>query len=247
MAHQFDDFSIRMKEYEHASRRFFPKRMPILIRLDGKAFHTFTKGMRKPFDENLAYAFWETTKYLCENIAGAQVGYTQSDEITILVTNDKKLTTESWYNNNQSKMESVSASLATAKFNEVIHKMYPTKGLAFFDSRAFVLPRDEVCNNFIWRQQDATKNSVSMFAQAHFSHHELQGKNGSDMQDMLWKEKGINWNDQDVWKKRGMAIIKKTYHRNGAERMRFEEDWNTPIFSKNRDYITQFVEKKPIE
>ena len=124
-----------MKGYENAYRTKLPKRLPVLLRIDGKAFHTFTKGMEKPFDEGLTNAMWETTKYLCENIQGAKIGYTQSDEITILLTNYEKLTTESWFDNNLQKMCSVAASMATAKFNDGIQKVYPGKEFAMFDAR----------------------------------------------------------------------------------------------------------------
>lgn len=152
-----DDLGDRMKGYENAYRIKLPQRLPVVLRIDGKAFHTFTKGMKKPFDEGLSNAMWETTKFLCKNIQGAKIGYTQSDEITILLTNYEKLTTDAWFDNNLQKMCSVAASMATAKFNEEIHKVYPEKEFAMFDARAWVLPHNEVNNCFLWRQQDATK------------------------------------------------------------------------------------------
>ena len=177
------------------------------------------------------------------------MGYTQSDEITILLTNYEKLTTESWFDNNLQKMCSVAASMATAKFNEEIHKVYPDKGFAMFDARAWVVPHQDVNNAFLWREQDASKNSVSMVAQANFPHKELQGLNGNQMQDKLFLEKGINWNDLPVWQKRGVAIIRKqkpkTVTYNGEEktvlRNVWEVDHDTPIFSQDPNYIEQYV------
>lgn len=236
-----DSFGDRMKSYENSYRLFLPKRLPVVIRIDGCHFHTYTKGLNRPFDEKLADAFWETCKYLASNIQGAKLVYHQSDEISILITNYDKLTTQSWFENNLQKMASVSASLATAKFNEVMKKHYPEKGLATFDSRVYVLPHDEVTNYFLWREQDATKNSISMLAHHHFSNKELHKLNGSQKQDKLMLEKGINWNDLEVWKKRGVCIVKKEHQVNNTTRRKWEVDFNIPIFSQDRDYINQYV------
>lgn len=250
-----DDLGDRMKDYENAYRIKLPKRLPVMLRIDGKSFHTYTKGFKRPFDEDLANAMWETTKYLCANIQGARIGYTQSDEITILLTNYEKMTTNSWFDNNLQKMCSVAASMATAKFNEIMKEKYPEKELALFDARAWLVPQNEVLPNFIWRMNDGSKNSISMVAQANFPHKTLQGLNGSQMQDKLMLEKNINWNDLPAWQKRGVAIIKKqqekiVYH-NGEEKtvMRnvWEVDFDTPIFSKERDYIEQYVYLKKEE
>lgn len=236
-----DKFGDRMKGYENAYRIQLPKRMPVIIRIDGKAFHTYTRGMKKPFDEDLTMAMWETCKYLAANIMGCKIAYHQSDEISLLLTNYDKLTTESWFDNNLQKIASISASLATAKFNDLMKVKYPEKQLALFDARAWVLPHDEVCNYFLWRQQDATKNSISMVAQANFPHKQLQGLNGSQMQDKLMLEKGINWSDLETWKKRGACITKQYFDKNGALRSKWDVDLETPIFSQDRNYIEQYV------
>lgn len=217
----------RMKDnYEARTKQFLTRRTPTVIRLDGKAFHTYTKGLAKPFDEGLIEDMQETTKFLCENIQGCKLGYTQSDEITLVLTDYDKLETSAWFDYNVQKMTSVSASLATAKFNELrtIRKAYseitqsqalsyeeykPT--LAFFDSRVFQIPeKEEVVNCLIWRQRDAEKNSVTMLAQSLYSSKELHKKNGSDMQEMSF-QKGHNWNDLHYSKKRGSFIVKNTY------------------------------------
>jgi len=235
------NFGDRMKDYENAYRLQLPKRMPVIIRIDGKAFHSYTRGMKKPFDKELMEAMWETCKFLAQNIMGCKLVYTQSDEISLLLTNYDKLTTESWFNNNLQKIVSIASSLATAKFNEIMREKYPEKQLAMFDARAWVLPQEEVCNYFLWRQQDATKNSISMVAQANFSHKSLQGIHGSQMQDKLMLEKGINWNNLPVWQKRGVCICKNKYLINGAERSKWEIDLDIPIFSQDRNYIEQHV------
>lgn len=236
-----DDFGKRMKTYENSYRFTLPRRMPVILRIDGCHFHTFTRGMDKPFDDKLIEAFWETSKFLGENIMGAKLIYHQSDEISILITNYDTIQTDSWFSNNLQKMASVSASMATAKFNEVIRKSYPDKELAFFDSRAWVIPQDEVNNYFTWRQQDASKNSISMAAFANFAHKDLHGLSGNQLQEKLFSEKGINWDKFPTWKKRGACIIKKEYLKENAMRRRWETDLDIPLFSKDRNYVERFV------
>ena len=236
-----DDFGKRMKTYENSYRFTLPRRMPVILRIDGCHFHTFTKGMDKPFDDKLIEAFWETCKFLGENIMGAKLIYHQSDEISILITNYDTIQTDSWFSNNLQKMASVSASMAAAKFNEVIRKSYPDKELAFFDSRAWVIPQDEVNNYFTWRQQDASKNSISMAAFANFAHKDLHGLSGNQLQEKLFSEKGINWDKVPTWKKRGACIIKKEYLKENAIRRRWETDLDIPLFSKDRNYVERFV------
>lgn len=218
----------RMKEnYEMRSRQYLTRRMPTIIRLDGKAFHTYTKGLNKPFDEGLIEDMQLTTAFLCSEIQGVKCGYTQSDEITLLLTDYDTLETSAWFDYNVQKMCSVAASLATAKFNQLrTVRFFRETGLsvegyadkdvmgitlAFFDARVFQIPeKDEVLNCFIWRQRDAEKNSVAMLAQSLYSQKELHKKNGSDMQEMCW-QKGQNWNDLHFSKKRGSLITKVTY------------------------------------
>ncbi|AEO93637.1 tRNA-His guanylyltransferase [Bacillus phage G] len=238
---KYTDFDIRMKEYEKAYKIKLPKRMPVLVRIDGKAFHTYTKGMEKPFDENIAKAMWETSKYLAENIMGCKVVYHQSDEISLLITNYDKLTTESWFSNSLQKIASISASLATYKFNDYMKTNNFSDKAAIFDARAWVLPQDEVCNYFLWRQQDCTKNSISMVAQANFSHKQLHRLSGSQMQDKLMLERGINWNNLPTWQKRGVCITKQYHSKGETKRSRWEVDLEIPIFSKDRSYIDQYV------
>jgi len=207
-----DPMGDRLKQfYEEAYKFKLPRRTNLLIRIDGKAFHTYTRGLKKPFDKDLMDDMAETTKYICENIQGAKIGYTQSDEISILVTDYDDINTSAWFDNQLSKIVSVSASLATSKFNSLRFKRGFTK-LAEFDSRVFIIPyKKEVINYFIWRQQDATRNSISGAAQANFSHTQLQGKNASEMQELLF-QKGINWNYYIPNYKRGTTVFQKTFH-----------------------------------
>ena len=195
--------------YENRSKQFLNRRTYTMLRIDGKAFHTYTKGLDSPFDEELISDMNATTKFLCENIQGAKIGYVQSDEISILLTDFDKLTTDAWFDYNVQKMTSVSASYTTGIFNQLRRERKLPK-MAFFDSRAFQLPsKIEVMNYFLWRQKDCVRNSISSVAQANFSHKELNGKTTNMMQEMLFTDKGINWNDYSPREKRGSFFIKQ--------------------------------------
>jgi tRNA(His) 5'-end guanylyltransferase len=247
-----DNLGDRMKGYENIERRYLTRRMPMLIRIDGKAFHSFTKGFKRPFDDVLTYAMWEAAIYLCQNIMGAKIAYTQSDEINILLTDYDNLDTQAWFDKNIQKMCSISASMATMAFNQVFCKstiskivrgtnsdeIYQRKaGTAMFDSRVYVIPKEEVCNAFIWRQQDATRNAIQMVGQANFSHKELQNKNCNQIQEMLFTEKGVNFNDLPTYQKRGACIVKEEY----ADRTRWVVDKEIPIFTQDKDYIERYI------
>lgn len=260
-----DSLGDHMKGYENAFRHYFPRRMPVIIRIDGKAFHTYTKGFHKPFDSILMKTMQETAYELCTKIEGVKLAYVQSDEISLLLTNDDTFETEPWFGNNLQKIVSVAASMATMAFNkhfahEVINGLmtsfnindmewhdklvniyHPKLDTAMFDARAFVLPANEVCNYFIWRQQDATRNSIQMVAQSNFSHKELQGLNCNKLQDKLFTEKGINWNDFSVPEKRGTCIVKVPIFTSEAilPKMKWVIDYNIPIFTEHREYIEE--------
>lgn len=260
----YDVIGTRMKKnYESISKTKLTRRTPAIIRLDGKAFHTFTKGLERPFDELLMNVMAKTTKYLCENIQGAKIGYTQSDEISILMTDYEKFTTDAWFDYEVQKIVSVSSSICTlafAKFWEeesvsFARKYYETENTtdedhkefmkrldvltsknfkALFDSRVFNIPKEEVANYFYWRQKDASKNSISMLAETKFSHKQLHKKSTSDRQNMLFIEHGINWNDMPTTMKRGTGVIKAE---NG-----WKIDTEIPIWeNEGRAYIEDLV------
>jgi tRNA(His) 5'-end guanylyltransferase len=267
----------RMKNnYENISRYYLTRRMPIITRIDGKSFHTFTKGFKKPFDDILIKTMQETMKYLCENIQGCVLGYTQSDEISLVLVDYAELTTDAWFGNNLQKMCSVSASMATLAFNKAFtrniskqsKRLYTehleekdasyietleiamNKG-AMFDSRVFTIPKEEVCNYMLWRQQDATRNSILSVGQANFSHKDLHGKSCNNIQDMLMTQKGINWNDYATTLKRGSCCIKvddglAQYDEAGnicgyTQRSQWIIDNEIPIFSQDRNYIERLI------
>jgi len=225
-----DSLGDRMKEkYEDRYRIKLTRRMPVIIRLDGKSFHSVTKDCIKPFDYVFASTMDATAQALCRGIQGAKCAYIQSDEISILLTDFDKLTTEAWFDYNIQKMVSVSAGMASAYFSCIWNG--DKRGI--FDSRTFNIPKEEVCNYFIWRQMDWTRNSVEMLARSYFSHNELHKKNQSDMHEML-HNKGINWADLDGRWKNGQFIYKD------------ELGWQTihaPRFTQDRKVIENHIFK----
>jgi len=222
-----DDLGERMKEqYEHRTRYSVPRRTYSIIRLDGKAFHTYTSKLLKPFDHNLYTDMNDAIIALLPHIQGAVFAYTQSDEISVLVTDFALPTTCAWFDGNIQKIASVSASIITAEFNKlrwirrnIIQETTTGKShfnptnTAYFDSRVFTIPdRTEVMNYFIWRNQDCSRNSVSMLAQDLFSHKELQGKSTTEMIEMTAQHNsGCSWTALNQDLKFGRLIVKETY------------------------------------
>jgi len=224
----------RMKDYEKAYDFKIPKRLPMIIRVDGRCFHSLLKDAKKPFDDVFRNAMDEVARELLKEVQGAVFAFVQSDEISLLVKNYSSLDYSPFFNNELQKILASTASIATRKFGEEYYK----PGL--FDSKVFILPKEEVCNYFIWRQRDWTRNSVQMVARSYYSHKQLQGKNQPDLHDMIFKQ-GLNWNDLPVWKKRGRGIIKKVIPYKETFRTRIEIDNDIPIFSHDREFIEKFV------
>ena len=239
-----DSLGDRMKGYEDAFRIYLPKRIPLIIRVDGKAFHTFTRGLTRPFDNDFMDCMLFTAIKLCEEIQGVKLAYWQSDEISLLITDYDTLTTQAPYDKNLQKLVSISASIATSAFNQRTEYIdnsrfeigldYKFKSLGCFDSRAFILPKEEVCNYFLWRQQDATRNSINSVGQSQFSPKQLHGLSTSQVQEVLFKEKGINWNDLPILEKRGACVIKTL---DG-----WAVDREIPVFSQDREYVNRLVD-----
>lgn len=207
-----DSLGNRIKGYEYTSRLYLTGRMPMIIRLDGKAFHTLTKKMDKPYDVEFKELMMQTARNLVREIPGAKFAYVQSDEISILVTDYDTIQTEAWYNKGVQKIVSISAAIATYYFNSMYRELISPKKIikpyGLFDSRCFVLPKDEVTNYMLWRQKDATRNSIQGLGQSMFSHKQLQGKSCEEIQDMLMLEKEINWNDTPTYFKRGGCVYR---------------------------------------
>jgi tRNA(His) 5'-end guanylyltransferase len=224
--------------------------MPIIIRCDGKSFHSYTKGLDRPFDVHLISVMNDTAKYLCKNIQGVQLAYIQSDEISLFLNNYLTYNTQPWFENNIQKMVSVAAGMASAAFTSLSHRLWKINKIAVFDARAFILPKEEVANYFYWRMQDATRNSIQSLAQSLYSHKELHLKNTPELNEMCLK-KGVNWNDLPTSQKRGRCIIKvqverKLIHPKTNEEMVVNRgEWQVndeiPIFSQDRNYIEKYL------
>lgn len=238
-----DSLGDRMKAYEEVTRYSLIPRSYTIIRVDGRAFHSYTKGLKRPFDNELIEDLDNTWKYLCQNIQNAKLGYAQSDEFTLLLTDFDEITTQQFFGGNIQKICSVVASMAAAKFNQLRIQRYfaknlikehfndfdpsraisvediinyfplqdsPFNKLAEFDCRVFNLPSAiEVYNNFLWRWKDCERNSISSVAYANFPHKQLEGKNNEQKQEMLWKEKGINWSKLEDSLKNGRFLVKE--------------------------------------
>lgn len=185
-----DTLGDRMKGYEAAASPNLIRRMPIIVRIDGKAFHTFCRGATKPFDDRIKDAMVNTCQELLKAAQNCKVAYTQSDEISLLFIDYEQLETDAWFSNCLQKIVSVSSSIATLAFNKHLAKDYGK--WALFDARAWNLPREEVSNYFLWRQQDCRRNAVSQVARSKFSHKQLHSKNTAEMKDMLLS-KGLNF------------------------------------------------------
>ena len=276
----------RMKKFESIpSIQLMPK-TPVIIRLDGKAFHTLTRGMNRPFDDLLIQTMQQTTKALVENIEGCEFGYTQSDEISLLLTDYKKFETQAWFDYKVQKIVSIAASMCSVYFNQFFKMNFCNEATilelsekngkltdysdksAFFDARAFNVPKEEVVNCFVWRQQDCTRNSIQMVGQANFSHKELHGKSCEVIQEMLWSQKKINWDSIETHKKRGACVYKRNiviknnivynlddevgYPKSKEERLRMLNypvvrteyffDTEIPIFTQDRNFIQKWVD-----
>lgn len=258
-----DNLGDRMKEYyENVNKTKLVRRTPVIIRIDGKAFHTYTNGLKKPFDKILMSAMKETMKYLCQNIQGCILGYTQSDEITLVLTDYRKLTTCAWFDYEVQKMCSIAASMATLSFNRIFNRLVNEfaeiyneawhhseaeekymKALyrcvstgALFDARCFNVPKEEVTNCVLWRQKDAERNSVNSIAQSLYSHKELQGIKMEDLVAKLETEKGIIWGNYPTDQKRGSCCIKVDG--------KWTIDNDIPRFiNEGRDYIERLIEE----
>ena len=200
----------RMKRHEAAYRIVLPRRTYTVIRVDGRAFHTYLRGAVKPFDLQFMEDMDATAAALCAEITGAVYAYTQSDEISVLTTDFATEQSEPWFGGVIAKQISIAASVATATLN----RRRPARGPALFDARVFTLSDPvEVANYFVWRQRDAVRNSISMAAQAHFSHRRLHGVDTSGMQELLWSEAQVNWNDFPDGCKRGRVTVRRTGER----------------------------------
>lgn len=246
----------RMKTYEAVPKLYLMRRTPVIIRLDMCHGHTFTRGFERPYDKIFAASMQDTTLQLCKKIQNCVFGYVQSDEISLVLCDYKKIDTAAWFDNQLEKIVSVSASMAACYFNTAFYKrvigatvianannsipqalgayVKAYESGAIFDSRAFNLAREEVCNYFIWRQQDATRNSIQALAQSLYNHKEIQGLNCNKLQNKMLTEKDVNWNNLPTVQRRG-ACVRKDNECNWII------DEEIPIFSQDRPYIEERI------
>lgn len=245
-----DELGERMKRYENITRQSLPPRTYTVIRLDGKAFHTYTKGFARPYDTRLMRVMDNTAIALMERLQHVRYAYVQSDEISILMSDFDNIHTDAWFKGNIQKIVSVSASIATAHFNNGMYLdeeiMANMDKIAYFDSRVWTIPdRNEVFNYFLWRQQDATRNSIQMGAQKLYKQKELDGKDTSELQELMW-QKGQNWNDYPVGFKRGRVIIRDQFEvsamnkKTGLMETTTRNKWisaEPPIFSQDKNFL----------
>jgi tRNA(His) 5'-end guanylyltransferase len=200
-----------MKGYEAATRAVLPRRTFTVVRCDMRAAHAYLAQADRPFDEEFMGVMDDTAAALCAEVSGSVFAFTQSDEISVLVTDFGSVNAQPWFAGVVQKMASIAAATATAVFNARSAYLAVPHHRATFDARVFTVPDPvEVANYFVWRQRDCVRNSVSMAAQAHFSHKRLHGLNGGQMQELLWSEKGVNWNDYPDGAKRGRVCTRVT-------------------------------------
>lgn len=240
-----DSLGDRMKRYEGVTKQHLMARTPVIIRIDGRAFHTFTRSFKKeltntPFSNDLHDAMVFTTQALVEGVQNCVFGYTQSDEISLFLRDWDLFETEQWFSGSVQKIVSVAASIATAAFNYKmvqLGRVKTFKDLAQFDARAYNIPKEEVTNYFIWRQQDASRNSVQMLGHWYLSQKQMHGKNNNEVQDILMAEHQVNWNSIETWMKRGTCVIDDVEKR---------VDNEIPVFTQDRNYVEKHTSPPPL-
>jgi tRNA(His) guanylyltransferase len=250
-----DSLGDRMKGYyEDAFRHILPRRTYAILRIDGKAFHTYTKKLPRPYCAELSACMDSAAIALCQSMQGVKLAYGQSDEYSFVFTDFDDIDTQMWFNGNVQKIVSVASSIFTAHFAQASHFLqakYSVPTTAMFDARVFVISsRTDVMNYFVWRQQDAIRNSLSMLAACHFSSKELHGKDRISQYALL-HNKGINWDKEPTAFQRGRVIRRQfvprdvSYvHRLTKERItnnivepKWAVDEEIPLFKDNHAYL----------
>jgi len=229
--------SDRMKDYEFINRNYLIKRIPVIVRLDGKAFHSFTSHCDKPFDKKFIDSMSNAALAVFQEIQGCKLAYVQSDEVSFLLTDYEVFATEGWFGYNISKIISISAALMSVYFNEEYCETSNKRTTAVFDSRCFNIPREEVSNYFLFRAKDWERNSLQMYAQSLFSHKQLLNKKKEDIHEMLFS-KGKNWtNDLTEQQKNGIFLIK-------TEEGILKRTDVLPNYKSINEIVKEFMEQK---
>ncbi|WP_031499754.1 tRNA(His) guanylyltransferase Thg1 family protein [Bryobacter aggregatus] len=226
-----DEIGKRIKQYyEDALRIQLPRQTHVVLRIDGRSFHQFTRGLERPYCRPLADALDAAAQALCEEMTGCRFAYGQSDEYSFLLTDFEREKSKMWFEGNLQKIVSVSASVFTGAFA----RAFASREIASFDCRALVIPQaSEVAKYFLWRQLDASANSLNMLASAHYSHAELLGKSEPEKHELL-HAKGLNWAKEPADFKRGRAVLR-------GEDGKWAVDREIPIFQRNPTYLGRFL------
>ena len=226
-----DELGDKIKSnFEDALRIQLPRRTHVVIRIDGRRFHTFTKRLERPYDERLAQALDTAALALAAEMSGCRLGFGQSDEYSFLLTDFGSEHEKMWFDGNVQKITSVAASIFTAHFTQAF-------SLATFDARVMVIPRRaDVIDYFIWRQLDASANSLNMLASAHYSHEELLGRSTAEKHDLL-HAKGLNWAQEKTSFKRG-RVIRPAIRPAGTG---FVLDLEPPVFPRAPEYLAGLI------
>lgn len=245
-----DSLGDRQKGYEEATGRTLIRRMPVVIRVDGKAFHSYLRKLPQQNDPYLKYHFdakfrqlmTSVAQELVKGIQGARFAYVQSDEISILVRDWDTFETEPWFDNDVFKIISVSAAMAASYFNFFWQRLVGPQEIitdvALFDSRAFNVPKDDIDNHFIWRQKDAIRNSVNYIARKFFSQKQLDGLSIVDVKQKLLKDGNVRWETYPIWEQRGSCV----YYKEIAHTQVLVVDDEPPLFTEDRTFITRHLE-----
>jgi len=246
----------RMKAREASAGNLLPPRMPAVLRVDGRAFHTFTRGFDSPFDGIIEACMDRVATALCEEIGTARLAYGQSDEVSVLLVDYANLGTEQWFGGRRSKMESTAASIATAAFNEALHEAWlsslnPDRSRflrsklfrAHFDARVFPVPTDDAINYFFWRQRDAVRNSVLTAGQASLPRRQMHGMKCDDVKVAL-AELGRPWEELPVRRQRGFAVARAPSSRTTSA---WTIDREPPVFGEDRAYVGRWLDAEIAE
>lgn len=196
----------RMKNYEDKYRTYIPVEDSVIIRIDGSNFSNLTRNLKKPYDDNFINLMNDTARYIISEVSGFRFATVQSDEINICLQlyNVKQ---EPYYGNNVNKINSLLSAYASSYFSVHSSKAFGDTKVIQFDARCFGLPKEEVVNYFIYRQQDTIRNSIQMAARTHFSHKQVNCKNSNEMKEML-KNSGNDFDNLPNYFRMGRSIYK---------------------------------------
>jgi tRNA(His) 5'-end guanylyltransferase len=228
-----DNLGDRCKAYENAFNGILPNRIPKILRLDGRAFHTVLRNVEKPYDKNIINYMEQSAIKVMEDIGGvARFAYIQSDECSIAINDFIDIDTQGWFGNRINKILSIASSIMSVSFSKLFDKD------VYFDSRIFCVPETDINNAFYWRQLDATRNSIQQYARSMFSQKEVHKKNSNELQEMMHANHGFNWNDSPTWTKRGIVI-----YRNSENKL--QSDYEIPQFNTDKEYlISKFIKER---